>query len=230
MTVTTLFVLFGDWIKTLSFPPSADEAFEFWKNVSFFLFILEIVMTSWAKSDFSRGLFQVKGYMFNFFFWLDLLCIVSMLPDLRWTAGMFGTNGIPGGGVGAKAGKAGKIGAKTGRVVRMVRLIRLVKLYKITSQRKREKKMLEDLRKLVELGHIDQHDIDACMEKMTNSKKQSKVGAELSDIITRRVIVAVLLMLLVVPLLSYSSSAADDQEATAFLHSMNLMFMLSWYT
>ena len=83
-----------------------------------------------------------------------------MLPDLKWTAGMFGSAGIPSGGVGAKAGKAGKIGAKTGRVVRMARLIRLVKLYKITSQRKREKKMLEDLKKLVELGHIDQHDID----------------------------------------------------------------------
>jgi len=47
----------------------------------------------------------------------------------------------------------------------MARLIRLVKLYKIISQRNREKKILEDLTKLVELGHIDQHDIDACMKK-----------------------------------------------------------------
>jgi len=59
-------------------------------------------------------------------------------------------------------------------------------------------------------------------EKVTSSQKQSKVGAELSDIITRRVIVAVLLMLLVVPLLQYSSLTADGEEATAFLHYMNM--------
>lgn len=145
-----------------------------------------------------------------------------MLPDLQWAAGMFGDSGVPGAGVGAKAGKAGKIGAKTGRVVRMARLIRLVKLYKISSQRQREKKMLQDLERLVQLGHINEQDIDAYVEKTRSSQKQSKVGAELSDIITRRVIVAVLLMLLVVPLLSYSSSVADDQEVTSFLHSMNL--------
>ena len=221
MTLITLFVLFGDWVRILSFPPSADSAFAFWTNVSFFLFVAELVMNCWVKSDFSGGIFNVKGFMFNFFFWLDLLCILSMIPDLQWASGLFGPNGVPGAEVGAKAGKAGKIGAKTGRVVRMARLIRLVKLYKITSQRKREKKILEDLTKLVEMGHIDQQDIDSYLEKMTSSQKQSKVGAELSDIITRRVIVAVLLMLLVVPLLSYSSTVADELEATAFLHSIN---------
>lgn len=224
MTVVTLFVLFGDWIRTLSFPPSADPTFAFLTNLAFFLFLAEIIMNCWAKSNFSRGILHVKGYMFNFFFWLDLLCVLSMIPDIKWASELFGIDDIVAAGVGAKAGKAGKIGAKTGRVVRMARLIRLVKLYKITSQRKREKKILEDLGKLVEFGHINQQDIDLYLEKMTSSQKQSKVGAELSDIITRRVIVAVLLMLLVVPLLSYSSSIADDEEATAFLNEMNMSF------
>lgn len=222
MTIATIFVLFGDWVKILSFPPSADASFEFWYNIAFVLFILEFFMNSWAKSDFSGGIFKVKGYTFNFFFWLDLLCIVSMLPDLKWAASMFEFGEIDGSGVGAKAGKAGKIGAKTGRVIRMARLVRLVKLYKITSQRKREKKVMEDLTKLVELGQIDQHDIDTYLEKMSSSQKQSKVGAELSDIITRRVIIAVLLMLLVVPLLSYSSSIRDELKATEFLQSINI--------
>ena len=223
MTIVTLFVLFGDWVKTLLFPPSVDSGFDFCHNVAFVLFVLEIIMNSWAKSDFSKGIFRVKGYMFNFFFWLDLLCIFSMIPDLEWAAEMFGFGDSPVSGVGAKAGKAGKIGAKTGRVVRMARLIRLVKLYKITSQRKRERKMIEDLNKLVEMGHMDQRDIDSYIERMNTSQKQSKVGAELSDIITRRVIVAVLLMLLVVPLLSYSSSSIQDElQATEFLQSVNI--------
>jgi len=224
MTVATLFVLFGDWIRTLSFPPSADPTFDFLHNVAFVLFVLELVMTCWAKTDFSGGLFRVKGYMFSFFFWLDLLCILSMIPDLHWAASLFGLGDMSesASGVSAKAGKAGKIGAKTGRVVRMVRLVRLVKLYKITSQRNRERKMIEELGKLVELGHVDQEDIDMYLTKMTSTQRQSKVGSELSDIITRRVIVAVLLMLLVVPLLSYTSSVQDEQQATEFLQSINL--------
>lgn len=221
MTIVTLFVLFGDWVKTLLFPPSSDSIFEFWYNVAFALFALELLMNCWAKSDFTKGLFHVKGYMFNFFFWLDLLCIISMIPDLKWASSLFGLGNI-GSGVSAKAGKAGKIGAKTGRVVRMARLFRLVKLYKITSQRKRERKLIEEVHKLVEVGHIDKSDIEYYLQKMSSSQKQSKVGAELSDIITRRVIVAVLLMLIVIPLLSYSSPARDELEATEFLQSINV--------
>ena len=226
MTVVALFVLFGDWVKTLSFPPSSDATFQLLLNVAFFLFIAEIIMISWAKSDFSRGLFHIKGYFCNFFFWLDLLCVISMIPDLDWAAQLFGINEVSGSGVGAKAGKAGKIGAKTMRIVRMARLVRLVKLYKISSQRRREKRNMEDLQKLVDLGHMNESDLNAKLDRDRKSsyqvQKQSKVGAELSDIITRRVIVAVLLMLLVVPLLSYSSAIQEESEATKFLQAVNV--------
>lgn len=223
MMLVTLFVLFGDDLRLLSFPPSADSAFAVLNNLCFFLFLIELVLNSWAKSDFSSGsIFKVKGYMFSFFFWLDLLAVVSMIPDIDWLSSLLGLGVLPGaGGVGTKVGKAGRIGAKTGRVVRMVRLVRLVKLYKITSQRRREKKMIEDLKKLVALGHIDHSEVAQYLEKM-NAQKQSKVGAELSDIITRRVIVAVLMMLCVVPLLSWSPSVQDEREATLFLHAVNV--------
>ena len=221
MTIATIFVLFGDWVRILCFSPSADSTFAVLYNLAFFLFVAELILNCWAKSDFSGGIFRVKGYMFNFFFWLDLLCVVSMIPDLGWASSLIGMDSWASG-VGAKAGKAGKIGAKTGRVVRMARLVRLVKLYKISSQRKREKKLIEDLGRLVELGHMDQHDIETYLDRMNSSQKQSKVGSELSDIITRRVIIAVLLMLLVVPLLSYSSSAQDNVHATEFLQSINI--------
>ena len=104
----------------------------------------------------------------------------------------------------------------------MARLVRLVKLYKITAQRKRERKLMEDLGKLIELGHLKQQDVNAYLDKMRLSQKQSKVGSELSDIITRRVIIAVLLMLLIVPLLSYTSSVRDEFIATRFLQSVNI--------
>jgi hypothetical protein len=103
----------------------------------------------------------------------------------------------------------------------MARLVRLVKLYKVTSQRNRERQQLADLRRLVELGHFSHDEIQEYMEK-NGAKKQSKVGAELSDIITRRVIIAVLLMLCVVPLLTYSSPIDDAGDVTYFLHQTNI--------
>jgi len=224
MMVITIFVLFGDDVRILSFPPSADATFSVLSNISFFLFIIELILNAWAKSDFSKVSFskggmckgKVKGYMFSFFFWLDFLAILSMIPDLKW----FGGTIIPSN-LGSKTGRAGKIGAKTARVVRMARLVRLVKLYKITSQRLKESKMQKDLKRIFDSGNFELEDIEEYIDKF-NNQKQSKVGAELSDIITRRVIVAVLLMLCVVPLLSYSPITDDALEATDFLHNVNI--------
>jgi len=205
----------------LGFPPSSDNAFAKLFEICFVLFITDIFLNSWVKTDFSNGLFKVKGYMFNFFFWLDLLCLVAMIPDLEWISSS-SNNMFSGDSVGAKAGKASRLGVKAGRIVRMARLIRLVKLYKITSQRKRERKIIEDVAKLVEHGYIDHGDMNAYIDKMTSSQQQTKVGAELSDIITRRVVVAVLLMLTIVPLLTSLPNVDGEGEATAFLQSINV--------
>eukprot|EP00578_Thalassiosira_sp_NH16_P008603 CAMPEP_0181121998 /NCGR_PEP_ID=MMETSP1071-20121207/25062_1 /TAXON_ID=35127 /ORGANISM="Thalassiosira sp., Strain NH16" /LENGTH=109 /DNA_ID=CAMNT_0023206905 /DNA_START=45 /DNA_END=371 /DNA_ORIENTATION=+ len=103
----------------------------------------------------------------------------------------------------------------------MARLVRLVKIYKVTSQRSKEKQQHNDLKRLVESGHFSHDEIQEYLEK-SSAQKQSKVGAELSDIITRRVIVAVLLMLCIVPLLTYSSSIDNEKDATHFLHGINV--------
>jgi hypothetical protein len=49
-----------------------------------------MILHSWAKSDFSQGLFRIKGYAFSFFFWLDLLAVISMVPDVAWLASSLG--------------------------------------------------------------------------------------------------------------------------------------------
>ena len=90
MMAVTIFVLFGDDIRTLCFPPSSDSGFTFFVSLSFILFVLELLLHVWAKSDFSNGLFRVKGYAFSFFFWLDLLAVFSMVPDVAWLASALG--------------------------------------------------------------------------------------------------------------------------------------------
>ena len=221
MTAVTIFVLFGDDIRILCFPPSADSTFALCINIAFVLFALEILLYFTAKSTFSMSEFKFKGYAFSFFFWLDLLAVISMVPDVTWFASMFGSEFSVFSSIGTAAGKAGKIGAKSARVIRMARLFRLVKLYKVTSQRSREQQKLTDLTKLINSGHFSQEEIKHLLEE-SQSEQQSKVGAELSDSITRRVIVGVLLMLCIVPLLTYTSPVDDENEATMFLHELNI--------
>ena len=89
----TIFVLFGDDVRILLFPPAVDNGFAFFVNISFVMFIVEMVLYFVAKSDFSKGVFKVKGYAFSFFFWLDLLAVLSMVPDVSWLASGGGNDG-----------------------------------------------------------------------------------------------------------------------------------------
>ncbi len=77
------------------------------------------------------------------------------------------------------------------------------------------------LRKFIESGNFSSEEIQQYLEK-SSARKQSKIGAEISDIITRRVIIGVFLMLCVVPFLTYSSPVDDEKEATIFLHDINI--------
>ena len=90
MMAVTIFVLFGDDVRILSLPPSADSGFSFFVGLSFILFVLEMLLHCWAKSDYSKGIFKVKGYAFSFFFWLDMLAVLSMVPDVDWLASGLG--------------------------------------------------------------------------------------------------------------------------------------------
>ena len=93
MMAVTIFVLFGDDLRILFCPPSADSGFAFFVSLSFILFALEMLLQFWSKSDFSKGAFNVKGYAFSFFFWLDMLAVLSMVPDVPWLASALGIQG-----------------------------------------------------------------------------------------------------------------------------------------
>jgi len=232
MMFVTIFVLFGDDLKVLGFSKQADSSFIFLTSFAFILFLLEMILYIWAKSEIlpapaGRSMpYVVEGYFLGFFFWLDFLAILSMIFDLPWLQVLFGIReGMKALLSSSQAGAAGKIGAKAGRVVRMVRLVRLVKLYKITSQRRREKKMLEDIETLVEQGRMDEEEIDRYFNKMQH-QKQSKVGAELSDSITRRVIAIVLMLLVTVPFLTNEEMNPCYNPATEYMQKITANLQL----
>jgi hypothetical protein len=87
MMILTFFVLFADDIRLLTAPKSVDSGFQIVNSICLFFFIFELLLTTWAKTRIpSWSPFVMKGYMFSFFFFLDLIAILSMLPDINWIA------------------------------------------------------------------------------------------------------------------------------------------------
>lgn len=74
MSLITLYTLFFDDIRVLALPKSADE--ECWAVtcLCFALFAIEIILASICK----------ENYFLTFFFWLDIVSTISMLPDIGW--------------------------------------------------------------------------------------------------------------------------------------------------
>jgi len=80
MAVVIAFVLFGDDIRLLFCPPKADIVFSVFYSIAFFLFILEIPLRSWARSNFSNGIMNIDGYFLSLYFWLDLCATITIIP------------------------------------------------------------------------------------------------------------------------------------------------------
>jgi len=206
-------------------------------TMSFAVFIVEFLLYSWSKSwvhfgkssVLSRQLkkltqgkspdLKIEGYVFSFYFYLDALAIVSMFPDIPWIADTMGIGGLA-------LGPSSEVGAtaKLGRVTRMVRLVRLVKLYKAGAKRIEAKKRELELIELVVHGVITAEEFQERQSERKDADSaavQSKVGAQLSDTTTRRVIAIVLLMLCFVPLLGVSNSNRAPHILTASLQHFN---------
>ena len=124
MSLITVYSLFFDDIRVLSVTVDKDEYF-FGLTAAFFgCFAIEVFLASIAKED----------YFLGFFFWLDAVSTLSMLPDIGWVWQAWTGGGGGGGQAGnaaqlAKTSRAGRV-TRVIRVIRLIRLIRIVKLYK----------------------------------------------------------------------------------------------------
>ena len=129
MTLITIYALFFDDIRILAFHKDYDDLFYGITAASILLFTIEIILSSFAKPD----------YPFHFFFYLDIISTISMVPDCGWIWDLIITDGSDNENATdlAKASRAGRV-TRVIRVIRLIRLIRIVKLYKQTviAQRK----------------------------------------------------------------------------------------------
>jgi class 3 adenylate cyclase len=183
MTILTFYALFGDDIRMLAFSISADLTFYSLSFVCFFFFGLELILSSIFK----------PGYLNSFYFWLDLVACISLIPDIGfiWNP-MLGTDDGSSGGSGAKqiqsAGKVSRAGTRTSRVLRIIRLIRLIRLVKL----------YKNAQKAIEAREKDASKV--ADENTAQLPLESRVGKRLSDLTIKRVILLVLCLLLFLPL------------------------------
>lgn len=91
--------------------------------LALFVFSFEMVMQCWV----------VEGYTWGFFFWVDFVATVTIIPDIGWISNLFEDSLEDSDGGSAteftgliKASKAAKII----KVIRVIRVIRIVRLYR----------------------------------------------------------------------------------------------------
>ena len=134
MTVLTIYALFGDDIRLAATDKDSDNVFYSLSVVCLFFFTLEIVLGCVAK----------EGYLLSFFFWLDVIATLSLIPDIGWIwdeiigESASGNDATQASKI-ARAGRASRAGTRAGRIIRIlrvIRLIRIVKLYKLSQEAK----------------------------------------------------------------------------------------------
>lgn len=188
----TFYALFGDDMRLLFSTKPADIIFDCVTIAAMLIFGTEILVCSIGKA----------GYIFGFFFFLDIMSTVTLVLDITFVAeAAFGdaishaenganSQGSSGGGgdddstEAARAARMSRAGTKAGRVVRLIRLMRLIRLIKVF---KKEKGLQ------VESPGDDWDDDDRSVEK------ESAVSKKLSEMTTRRVIMLVLSIMLTLP-------------------------------
>ena len=122
MSVVTFYALFADDFRILLFPKSADLTFDVLTILAMALYLVELVL----------GFLAFENYLVSFYFWVDLISLLSMVPDL--TLVMDGVQDSFGGGAGegsdiAKNARATRV-IKIIRIIRIIRLLRVLKIYK----------------------------------------------------------------------------------------------------
>ena len=74
MTLITVYALFFDDIRVLAFSKGADNVFYGITLFGMVAFTVEILVGAIAAED----------YYLSFFFWLDVVSTISMIPDCGW--------------------------------------------------------------------------------------------------------------------------------------------------
>lgn len=184
MACVTIWVLFGDDIRLVTTRKESDEGFFISFLICFILFVIEIILNSIVQED----------YKFTFFFWLDVVATISIVPDIPYIIDPFlsiynmhqNVVDVDWNTTAIRNTNEESYGSRVLRSIRYLRLVRIVKLYKYF---------------MLTMSKKDQ--VDKKSQDNSGDMDPTELGKKLSDTITRRVIIGVLAMLLILPILQY---------------------------
>lgn len=196
MTIVTLWALFSDDFRILVAPPSFDDAFGI---IAFFVllsFTLELIVSCYC----------IPNYFLSFFFLLDLIAAVSVIFDVQFIVENTELDSNASA-TEARAGRAARAGTRAGRIIRLIRLIRLTTLFKSTMCCFRKNQSQDE-------AENEEQDFE---EFEDNKEYQpTKLGAFLSQLMTKKVICGVLIMIFVLPQLQ----PADREDNVEIMPSL----------
>jgi class 3 adenylate cyclase len=158
MAILAIWVLFADDLRRALTKASADIYFDWSFRACLAIFIIEILLSWWAKPN----------YQFKFFFYLDLFSTLSVLLDVRlimdfiYDAHDSYSEDIDGNDL---------TSIRAERIIRMLRLIRLIRLVKVYKQMT-ERTRLVKIEKELQSAKIKR---DARDKKTKNSRKEDDV-------------------------------------------------------
>mmetsp|Transcript_19427 Transcript_19427/g.29856 ORF Transcript_19427/g.29856 Transcript_19427/m.29856 type:complete len:167 (+) Transcript_19427:145-645(+) len=128
MTLVTVFALVGDDIRLWVTQKDSDAYFFASLILSFWLFGLELILNTVV----------VEEFKYSFFFWLDIIATLSLIPDIPWITDILGLliGQVPSvesmdATIGSTAGQSQGLSSEMEKVIKSVRLIRLIRIIKI---------------------------------------------------------------------------------------------------
>ena len=74
MTALTVYALFFDDIRIIAFPKQSDDIFYGITLIGIILFTIEVFLGAYAQ----------PSYVGTFFFYLDIISTITMIPDCGW--------------------------------------------------------------------------------------------------------------------------------------------------
>ena len=174
MTLITVYALFSENLKNLLTYRDADEAFSAASLLIIVIFSFEFILSCYCLDEYCNG----------FYFYLDIISILSMLLDVEWISSIIlGTStskslNPKSLGALAKAGKAARVGSKAIRILRIIKIIRQIRIIKLY------KKSEKAFTKFMDKKNSDE------------IPSESRVGKKLSELTSRRVVILVFVMIL----------------------------------
>lgn len=186
----------------------------------FCLFCVELLLSALVKA----------GYLWSFFFWLDVLAALSLVPDIPYfwlpIIGLDAESAwISAAAVDRAAAVSDRMRSlyRLERFVKLIRLVRIAKLFELcqrkaeeySQHRKRAATAASSTAAAAAAADADSHGADG-----EDHTRPSQVGQHLSEQTTRKVVLLVLLMLFGIPLLQPHLEQHSEEYTLLELHAL----------